>query len=148
MPRGVIGNTPDSGSGKSRFDPWRGNVGGLAGEATKAPHADERLRRGVFSLSDGQEHWGVAELAKHRTVNPRIAGSNPAAPADRMERRGAREAQGSGLLNRDAESVRGFESHPLRCTTGRVSERLKEHDWKSCGVNSPRGFESHPVRSG
>ena len=29
---------------------------------------------------------------------------------------------------------------------GRVSERLKEHDWKSCGVNSSRGFESHPVR--
>ncbi len=28
-----------------------------------------------------------------------------------------------------------------------MSERLKEHDWKSCGVNSPRGFESHPVRS-
>ena len=25
LPLGVTGNTPDSGSGESRFDPWRGN---------------------------------------------------------------------------------------------------------------------------
>src|SRR5687767_11018252 len=30
---------------------------------------------------------------------------------------------------------------------GQVSEWLKEHDWKSCGVKSSRGFESLPVRS-
>jgi hypothetical protein len=30
-----------------------------------------------------------------------------------------------------------------------VTERLKVHDWKSCGrVKLPRGFESHPLRFG
>jgi hypothetical protein len=30
-----------------------------------------------------------------------------------------------------------------------VTERLKVHDWKSCGrVKLPRGFESHPLRHG
>ena len=29
-----------------------------------------------------------------------------------------------------------------------MTERLKVHDWKSCGrVKLPRGFESHPLRS-
>ncbi len=28
-----------------------------------------------------------------------------------------------------------------------MTERLKVHDWKSCGrVKLPRGFESHPLR--
>lgn len=42
--------------------------------------ADEsrlRSRRPGFRVS-----WGVAELAKRRTVNPKTAGSNPAAPVD------------------------------------------------------------------
>ncbi len=33
VPLGVIGNTPDSGSGKSRFEPWGGNSVGAAGLA-------------------------------------------------------------------------------------------------------------------
>ena len=28
MPNGVIGNTTDSGSVKSRFEPWLGNIAG------------------------------------------------------------------------------------------------------------------------
>ena len=60
--------------------------------------------------------------------------------------RGAREAQGSGLLNRDARKASVGSNPTLSASRGPVSERLKEHDWKSCGVNSPRGFESHPVR--
>jgi hypothetical protein len=102
-------------------------------------------RRGVIFEKDG--YWGVAELAKHRTVNPGIAGSTPAAPACGMFWRGAREAQGSGLLNRDARKASVGSNPTLSAPRGPVSERLKEHDWKSCGVNSPRGFESHPVRS-
>ena len=28
-----------------------------------------------------------------------------------------------------------------------MTERLKVHDWKSCGrIKLPRGFESHPLR--
>jgi hypothetical protein len=31
--------------------------------------------------------------------------------------------------------------------SGEVTERLKVHDWKSCGrVKLPRGFESLPLR--
>ena len=32
QPSGVIGNTPDSGSGKSRFEPWGGNLKARFGE--------------------------------------------------------------------------------------------------------------------
>jgi hypothetical protein len=46
---------------------------------------------------------------------------------------------------------RGFESHPLRSrdagpglVPGRVSERLKEHDWKSCGVKALVGSNPTP----
>ena len=42
-----------------------------------APHP---ARSTFLSVSGGS--WGVAELAKQRTVNPRIAGSSPAAPAE------------------------------------------------------------------
>jgi hypothetical protein len=37
LPLGVIGNTPDSGSGESWFDPRRGNLGGVAERLKAAP---------------------------------------------------------------------------------------------------------------
>ena len=84
-PRGVSGNTSDSGSEESWFDP----------------------RRGYFNL----EGWP--------------SGS----------RRRPAKALGS-------QGPRGFESHSLRWSSasrggrvceGRMAERLKAHDWKSCG---------------
>ena len=50
-------------------------------------------------------------------------------------------AKGGALLRRWASGPRGFESHSLRSSSafrrngcsGRMAERLKAHDWKSCG---------------
>ena len=63
-----------------------------------------------------------------------------------MTWRDGRVAKGGALLRRWAsKGPRGFESHSLRllrfclvpraewCAPGRMAERLKAHDWKSCG---------------
>ena len=59
--------------------------------------------------------------------------------------RDAREAQGSGLLNRDARKASVGSNPTLSAPRGPVSERLKEHDWKSCGGNTLVG--SNPTLS-
>jgi hypothetical protein len=67
--------------------------------------------------------WGVAELAKRRTVNPEIAGSTPAAPV-LVCWRGARAAQGSGLLNRDARKASVGSNPTLSVVSGLRNARL------------------------
>ena len=104
LPLGVTGNTPDSDSGKSRFDPWRGNYGG-------------RARRGATRFFSLECLEGC-----------------PRGPRDRFAK------------PRRSKGVRGFESHSLRSGSGSVSERLKEHDWKSCGGQKPL-VGSNPTRS-
>ena len=60
--------------------------------------------------------------------------------------RDAREAQGSGLLNRDARKASVGSNPTPSVSRGSVSERLKEHDWKSCGGQKPL-VGSNPTRS-
>jgi hypothetical protein len=92
---------PDFGVARARlgvgFDlattwPQRGvgiDVSGIRRLWTKGGHAGAgRIMNGVSCPPLGGRHylsaqwWGVAELAKRRTVNPEIGGSNPPAPVD------------------------------------------------------------------
>ena len=71
----------------------------------------------------------------------------------------AGEGWPSGLRRRPAKALdaspRGFESHSLRYVwspahdaggtgPGRVAERLKAHDWKSCGLTAHVGSNPTP----
>ncbi len=63
LPLGVTGNTPDSGSGKSRFEPWRGNYVRKARAAAITP------RPGLlFYLSRLARHtaWGASHASVRR----------------------------------------------------------------------------------
>src|SRR5581483_2287095 len=53
-------------------------------------------------------------------------------------RRGGRVVDGSGLENRQGESPRGFESHPLRCKSNRANLPARQH----ISPNERRRFES------
>ena len=95
LPLGVTGNTPDSDSGKSRFDPWRGNYGGGRVAARRA-----------FLV------WSAW--------------------------RDAREAQGTGLLNRDAQKASvGSNPTPSAPVRDRCPSGLRSTIGNRVGVKSP-----------
>ena len=59
MPDGVIGNTSDSGSEESRFEPWSGN---LVNNNNKADHKSDRLFLLLIFNQTPDSFWGSGNL--------------------------------------------------------------------------------------
>ncbi len=57
LPLGVIGNTPDSDSGESRFDPWRGNGRALVVGCALVVLRQEGSHRGLGLLPVTTSEW-------------------------------------------------------------------------------------------
>ena len=129
VPLGVIGNTPDSGSGESWFEPRRGNREGWPSGLRRRP---------AKALGYGPRGFESHSL--------RFVVRIPLPPVGRGTV-GPLPDSGADLVGIEPGSVLHGPATPDSAgTSGRVAERLKAHDWKSCGAKHPRGFESHPVR--
>ena len=87
----------------------------------------------------------ASEVVAARPACRRIAMPRPPKPAPTIA---TSVSAGSGTPGHASRPIRrGQAEASLVGRSGEVTERLKVHDWKSCGrVKLPRGFESLPLR--